>query len=425
MTPGTRVRGFSLNAYRVAWGIALIFYFLEYVARSAPAVMIPELSSTFHVNAVGVSTIIAFYYYTYSVAALVAGASLDRFGARVSIPFGCALLGLGCVLFVVPVPVVGDVARLLQGAGSAFAFTGAVFLATHSFSGRVLATAVGFTQSFGMLGGSAGQFVVGPLIHGPLDWRGFWIVLGVFCFTVALTLLLATPKAEKAGEGKPGLLAPFKTVFANPQSYLCGIVSGLLFVPTTVGDMIWGVALFQQDRGFDYTHAVSVASMVPLGWAIGCPLLGWLADFLGRRKPALVTGAMVMLASVLVVGFIPRLSQPAVYVSMLMLGIGSGAAMIPYTIIKEVNPDEAKGNAVGAINFFTFGVTAAVGPLFAHLIGSGLYSTTDHLRNFQQNTWFWTIAILLAIAISLLLRETGHYKAKAATTTLLAGTRGS
>jgi MFS family permease len=425
MAMATGVRVPSLNAYKIAWGIALIFYFLEYVARSAPAVMIPELSSAFRVNAVAVSTIIGFYYYTYSVAALVAGASLDRFGAKASVPFGCALLALGCVLFVVPVPMVGYVARLLQGAGSAFAFTGAVFLATHGFSGRVLATAVGFTQSFGMLGGSAGQFVVGPLIHGPLDWKGFWIALGLFCFTVAIALLLATPRVEKAGVGRLGLLTPFKTVFANPQSYLCGIVSGLLFVPTTVGDMIWGVALFEQDRGFDYSHAVSVASMVPLGWAIGCPLLGWLADYLGRRKPALIFGAVVMLLAVLIIGLIPALSRPAIYASMLMFGIGSGAAMIPYTIIKEVNPDEAKGSAVGVINFLTFAVTAAVGPLFAHLIGSGLSSNTNHLRNFQENTWFWAIAILVAIAVSLVLQETGHHRTQAATTTLVPGSRGS
>ena len=31
--------------------------------------------------------------------------------------------------------------------------------------------------------------------------------------------------------------------------------------------------------------------------------------------------------------------------------------MIPYTMIKEGNPDEVKGSATGGINFITFGVT--------------------------------------------------------------------
>jgi hypothetical protein len=31
-----------------------------------------------------------------------------------------------------------------------------------------------------------------------------------------------------------------------------------------------------------------------------------------------------------------------------LLGFGSGAAMIPYSIIKEVNPDRAKGSATAS-----------------------------------------------------------------------------
>src|SRR5580698_8704609 len=163
---GTVTRASSVGAYKIAWIIALSFYFFEYVVRSAPAVMIPELTTAFGVDVVGVSAIIGAYYYTYSVTSLVAGATLDRFGAKAPTALGAVLLGIGCLLFVVSVPFVGYLGRLLQGAGSAFAFTGAVFLATHGFSGSVLATAIGFTQCFGMLGGSAGQFAVGPLIHG-------------------------------------------------------------------------------------------------------------------------------------------------------------------------------------------------------------------------------------------------------------------
>src|SRR5580693_127206 len=181
-----------VSAYKLAWGAALIFYFLEYVVRSAPAVMIPELTTAFSVDAVGVSAIIGAYYYTYSVTSLAAGAALDRFGAKAPVAIGAVLLGIGCLLFVVSVPFVGYLGRLLQGAGSAFAFTGAVFLATHGFSGSVLATAIGFTQCFGMLGGSAGQFAVGPLIHGLVSWQQFWIFSGLALMVIAAVVLIAT-----------------------------------------------------------------------------------------------------------------------------------------------------------------------------------------------------------------------------------------
>ena len=70
-----------------------------------------------------------------------------------------------------PTATAGYAGRLLQGAGSAFAFTGAVYLATHGFSARWLATAIGVTQCLGMLGGAAGQFVVGPLLEHGVAWQ--------------------------------------------------------------------------------------------------------------------------------------------------------------------------------------------------------------------------------------------------------------
>jgi hypothetical protein len=45
---------------------------LEYAASSAPAVMIPELSTAFARTAVGVGAILGGYYYTYSITSLFA-----------------------------------------------------------------------------------------------------------------------------------------------------------------------------------------------------------------------------------------------------------------------------------------------------------------------------------------------------------------
>ena len=409
----TEPRAFHASAYKFAWGAALIFYFLEYVVRSSPAVMIPELTTAFGVDVVGVSAIIGAYYYTYSVTSLAAGAALDRFGAKAPVALGAVLLGIGCLLFVFSVPFIGYLGRLLQGAGSAFAFTGAVFLATHGFSGSVLATAIGFTQCFGMLGGSAGQFAVSPLVHSAFGWQGFWVATAIACLAVGIALFVITPTEGRDVNApeRQGLIAPFKTVFSNPQSYLCGIIAGLLFAPTTIGDMIWGVAFFQQDRGVEYARAVSIASMVPLGWVVGCPLLGWLADYVGLRKPTLILGAVVMLMSVIATAYT---NDPTFnYISMFALGVGSGAAMIPYTIIKEVNPDQAKGSAVGVINFITFGVTAAVAPIFAHEHGRSLASSSDHLAHFKGAAGFWGVAIVVAIGLALFLRETGANASKA------------
>jgi MFS family permease len=401
--------GSRIRAYQIAWGLALCFYFLEYASRSAPAVMIEHLSTAFGTTAIGVSAILGTYYYTYSTTSLIAGAALDRFGAKKAVPIGLFILAIGCLLFSVSVASAGYAGRLLQGAGSAFAFTGAVYLASHGFSARWLATAIGVTQCLGMLGGSAGQFVVGPWLEHGVAWQTIWHGLGIASLVVGVLLFLITPsesRSKAAPSGWSSVLHPYSIVFRNPQSYLCGIVAGLLFVPTTIGDMTWGVAFFQRDRMFSYHDAVVTGSLVPMGWVIGCPLLGWLADFVGRRKPVLIGGAVAMLLAAAGITF--STGHQAAAIGCFLFGVASGAAMIPYTIVKEVNPDEVKGSATGGINFLTFGVTALIGPIFADLLGKGFASTQNHIAHFRASGVFWMGGIVLAILLSLFLRETGH-----------------
>jgi MFS family permease len=404
-----KLTGNQTRAFVIAWGFTVLFYFLEYAIRSSPAVMIPQLEASFHTTALGISAILGAYYYTYSTMSLVAGAALDRLGAKRTVPVGAAILGIGCLFFSVAAVSSGDIGRLLQGAGSAFAFTGAVYLAAHGFSARYLATAIGATQCVGMLGGSAGQFVVGPIIEHGVEVHTIWVALGVIVLANAVLLYLATPKEQSAphaqGGGVGSLLKPYKIVFTNPQSYLCGMVAGLLFAPTTIGDMIWGVASFQKDLQLSYHDAVVIASMVPLGWVFGCPLLGWLSDRIGRRKPVIMGSAAVMVLAAAQLG-LKFLPIPP-HVTMFLFGVASGAAMIPYSVIKEVNPDNVKGSATGGINFLVFGITAFLGPVYAKHIGKGIGNTADLHLHFQKGAFFWVACCAAAIVVSFFLRETG------------------
>jgi MFS family permease len=402
----------ATRAFVIAWLCSLAFYFLEYAVRSSPAVMMPELSKGFGVSVLDVSQILGTYYYTYSTTSLICGLLLDRFGAKFVVPAGMAILGVGCMVFAVPNPVAGDVGRLLQGAGSAFAFTGAVYLASRGLSAARLATAIGVTQCLGMLGGTIGQVGSAPLIHAGIGMPAFWTAIGFVILVVGGVLLSATPRETIATNGfNRNVLSPYRIVLSNPQSYLCGIVAGLLFVPTTIGDMVWGVRFFQEDRLFSYSNAVFAVSMVPLGWVFGCPLMGWIADKMGRRKPALIGGAAMMLAAAVQLVYFPSLLP--VWATLLIFGVASGAAMVPYTIIKEVNPDEVKGSATGAINFLTFGVTALIGPMFGHLYGQTMGSQgVDPIEHFKAAMQFWIAGIVLALIVSTFLRETGRARSR-------------
>ena len=137
-----------------------------------------------------------------------------------------------------------------------FALVGAAYIATTNFPASRAATLIGATQMFGMAGGSAGQFVVGPMIAAGVRWSTFWIGMGIAGLAISALLFFLLPEskpsnaARRLAEAAPAWRCG--VVFRNPQSILCGMIAGLLFIPTTIFDMVWGVRYLQDARGLEY-----------------------------------------------------------------------------------------------------------------------------------------------------------------------------
>jgi MFS family permease len=400
----------TTKAAAVAWLVTAVYYFYQYTLRSAPAVMMPQLSEAFSLSAMGVASMAGLFYWGYSPFSLVAGVLMDRIGPRRVVPLGAAAVGVGALLFASGDADLASVGRLLQGAGGVFALIGAVYIATSSFPASMAATLVGATQMFGMAGGSAGQFAVGPMIAAGVPWSRFWAGMGIAGLVIGVLLHALIPRTEPPSGSSDWLRAAGRamaTVFANPQSILCGLIAGLLFIPTTIFDMVWGVRYLQEARGLDYATAVMRSAAVPLGWMIGCPLLGFVSDRLGRRKPVIASAAMVLLGSLAWILYGPAGVLPP-YVLALVAGIASGAAMLPYTVIKEANPPEYGGTATGVVNFLNFTFSALLGPVFAGMLrrASGSADAMG-LEHYQEAFLPLLFGVGLAIVLTMALRETG------------------
>jgi MFS family permease len=392
----------------VVWVLTSVFYFYQYALRSAPAVMMPQLADAFGLSVLGVSSIVGLFYYGYSPFSLVAGAAMDRLGPRRLVPFAAVAVGIGAMLFATGRTEIASVGRFVQGAGGVFALVGAIYVATRNFPLSKAATLIGATQMFGMAGGAAGQFLVGPLIGRGLSWSTFWIGMGLAGMLIGIILFFLTPK-EKTGQGATSLKTiaqGFGLVFRNPQSILCGLIAGLLFIPTTIFDMIWGVRYLQEAHGLDYGSAVMRSAAVPFGWVIGCPLLGFVSDKLGRRKPVIIGAALVLLATLALILY-GRTDLFPTYSLGLAAGVASGAAMLPYIIIKEANPPQFAGTATGVINFLNFTFSALLGPVFGWILQGLAGSSRIEHTHYQLGFAPLLFGVAIAIILALLLKETG------------------
>jgi MFS family permease len=415
MDRADRTRQGAIGALTAAWLITSLYYFYQYVMRSSPSVMMPQLTDAFGLSAVGLAALLGLFYYGYAPFSLVAGVAMDQLGPRKVVPIGAAMVGVGALLFATGDPTLAAIGRFVQGAAGVFALIGAVYIATTYFPASRAATLIGVTQMFGMAGGSAGQFVVGPMIGGGVPWNGFWLAMGLAGFPIALLLLVLMPKPAPAPTapvqtGGPGRLAhaakTMGAVFINPQSILCGLVSGLMFIPTTIFDMVWGVRFLEEAHDLPYSVAVLRSASVPLGWIIGCPLMGYISDRMGRRKPVILASAAVLLATMAFILYGPPGVFPPFTLG-LIAGIASGAAMLPYTVIKEANRPEHGGTATGVINFVNFSLSALLGPVFAGLLTRVSGGGDRSLGHYQEAFQPLIFGVALAILLGLFLRETG------------------
>jgi MFS family permease len=409
--------GGLLNAAVLAWLITSLYYFWQYVMRSAPGVMMPELTEAFDMNAFRVSSLLSLFYYGYALFSLIGGVALDRLGPQKVVPLGALTVGIGALLFASGDPLLAAVGRFLQGAGGVFALLGAMYIVATSFPPSRGGTMVGVTQMFGSGGGSAGQFAIGPLVAAGILWNQLWLMMGAGAIALAGLLLLCFSRrgpnmpAAPAPSGTKGswfadAMSALGSVFRNPQSILCGLIAGLMFIPTTIFDMVWGVRFLQEGHQVSYEMAVLRSASVPFGWIIGCPLFGMLSDRIGRRKPVIIGGGLLLLGCTVLILYGPTGVFPP-FVLGLVAGIASGAAMLTYTVIKEANRPEHRGTASGVVNFINFGLSALLGPIFAGLLrraaDGGERDLADYQLAFQPLIW----GILLAIVLAAILRETG------------------
>jgi MFS family permease len=95
------------------------------------------------------------------------------------------------------------------------------------------------------------------------------------------------------------------------------------------------------------------------------------------------------------------------YVVGIVAGFASGAAMLPYTVIKEANPPEMSGTATGVVNFLNFTFSALLGPVFGWALTVLAAGSGRTLETYQTTFEPLLYGVALAIGLTFFLKETG------------------
>lgn len=361
-----------------AWGLGAGFFFLAFLQRVSPSVMVDELMRDFAVSAVILGNLSACYFYIYAAMQLPVGLMIDRIGPRLLLTLFALLCVAGNLIFAVADTVTAAyLGRILIGAGAAASWVGTLALATRWLPARHFALFAGLGQVFGMAGGVFGQSPLSLAVDG-LGWRGALLatagLAGLFAVLFWLVVRDHPPGDGQRQAHRPPapvrvpaapMLRLLGLVARSPQTWLAAAVGLAYTGPMLAFAGLWGVPYLTVAHGFSRTEAAGLASLFFVGWAIAAPLIGWFGDRTGLVRPILVTGGLIGAASLGGLLHLP-ISNSVLVGALIFVAGASGASMIlTFGCAAAANPPEATTATYGFVNM---AVTAS-GGLLQPLIG--------------------------------------------------------
>ena len=322
----------------LGWMTAALFFFYAWVLRVAPSVMVEELMRDFAVGAAVLGNLSAAYFYGYAGMQIPVGVLLDRFGPRRLVAVAALLCAGGCVLFATGTTLAAVTAgRFLIGASAAFSLVGAMCIAGQWFSPSRFALSSGLAMAAGMAGGVLGQAPLRLAVEAT-DWRTTMLLLAVGGVALSLAAWAFIRDRWRGSGGIANVLSGLRIVASHPQTWLIALPGLGTAAPLLGFAGLWGVPFLETAYGLPRTHAATLTSLVIAGFGVGAPVLGWLSDRIGRRKPPVLVGLALQIATLSALIYVPDLPVFAIGALCFLTGVFGSSQIVCFALAKENSP---------------------------------------------------------------------------------------
>jgi len=378
MVMNTSKRTFNILPWLV-WGLGAAFFFTQYLARVVPSVLTVQLAHTFSANAFTLGSLSAFFYYAYVPMQIPAGILVDRFGSVKLLIMATLIAACGCLLFAVTTNIyLAELSRFLIGFGGAFGFVCTIKIASLWFPKKYFGFLTSITQASGMLGAICGTVIISLLVE-KMPWQNAIIIISIMFAAIGFAIFFITKKFSYAAKKrcraaqihtqitkqKTSIIRSFRTVMQNPQSWFNVIYVAALYAPIAAFCEFWGTSYLHNVYNVSVKHAAFGVSLVFLGWLIGAPLMGYISDKIGRRRPVMIASAFGSLTFLGLILYSPNLPLIDIFIFLFLLGMANAGVAISYAIAGEMNPSFASGTSIALANM----ASVALGSLAQPLIG--------------------------------------------------------
>lgn len=241
--------------------------------------------------------------------------------------------------------------------------------------------------------------LTGPFVFGVVGMVASAIVIAVF---LRPDPLLVAREAAVAARG--GYVAPTSTKWSRVREVArtrTGVAAGAAALALAHAVMIAVMVmtpLHMHHGGASLEIIGFVISVHVLGMFAFSPVVGWLADRLGRA-PVLAAGGGLLVVSLLLSGAAPEGSSWQIFGGLFLLGLGwSFATVAASTLIADHAPLDAKADVQGAADLLMGLGAAAAGGVAGVVVGAVGYGALS----------YGSLALALLVVVAAGLARTGR-----------------
>ena len=132
-----------------------------------------------------------------------------------------------------------------------------------------------------------------------------------------------SPNSIHASISFKTVLSGLSVIIRNPQIWIIGTISFLMYLSTSAFAELWGNPYLRQVYHFSPHQAAQAISTIFLGWAVGGPIVGWCSDVIRQRRMPMMIGSMIAAVLIAVVIYMPGVPDWVVYTAFFVFGFFS------------------------------------------------------------------------------------------------------
>ena len=396
------------------WSLCVFFFLYEFLLRTLIGTFQISLMNEFEISLLKYSILsTSGYLIIHCLMQIPSGILVNIFGLKKVLFIAALVCGFSSIGFAsTSIYSLALFFRITTAMGASVVFVALVIVILEWMPNKYFAFILGVSQFIGTLGPLIAAGPVNSFLeHSSFGWRDVMFFLGIVGLVLSIFIFIFVKnKAETTGifriiQRPVKIRDSLKKVLTNRQIWYISIFSAMAYFSIEYLSENDGIQ-FLHLKGFSLNLSSYMISSAWLGYAIGCPFVGFISDYFQRRKFILITGAIVNALSMAVIIYLPNgiLNITCFF----LLGIGASSINISFAMIAEHLKAGYNAIGIGFTNGMLAFFMAFNAPCLAYLIEvSDKVQEAPLLQDYRFAFSFLLLALIFVILLPLfLIKET-------------------